>query len=237
MVRTGAGGVATGVGSGGAEGGVATGSGGGAGAATGAGSGGTSRAARRCMRPVGLWVPELVAGRFAWWWRFAVATGVAGAACATATSRLKAGAKTYVALCHGAAHWSSRSVDGPIGWSSAQRRRWVVQGGKNAHTKVEVIARAPRHCAVLARPQPGRTHQVRIHLSSIGHPLLGERRYRRRACRRLGRPALHLAELRLPGLPRLVVPAPDDMLQVASELRLELPATVRRSAERSSGGK
>ncbi len=152
-------------------------------------------------------------------------------------SRLKAGTKTYVALCHGAADWASRSVEGPIGWSSAQRRRWVVEGGKDALTKVQVLARSPRHCAVVAHPQTGRTHQVRIHLASIGHPLLGERRYRRRACRRLDRPALHLAELRLPGLPHLVVPVPADMLQVASELRLELPATGERSGKQSSGGK
>lgn len=152
-------------------------------------------------------------------------------------SRLAAGSKTYYALCHGAPDWRTRVVDGPIGWAGSQRRRWVVQGGKPALTDISVVDRATHYCVLRARPKTGRTHQVRIHLAYVGHPLVGEARYRRKACRRLPRPALHLAELKLPGLPRLSVPIPPDMLQVASELRLELPGGALRRVEAYSGAR
>ena len=146
-------------------------------------------------------------------------------------SRLKGGGKTYTAVCHGAPDWRTRVVDGPIGWAAGQRRRWVIQGGKSASTGVTVLDRATHYCVLRARPHTGRTHQVRIHLAYVGHPLVGESRYRRKSCRRLNRPALHLGELRLPGLPRLSVPMPADMLQVASELRLELPGGAHKRVE------
>ncbi len=150
-------------------------------------------------------------------------------------SRLKAGGKTYTAVCHGAPDWRKRTVDAPIGWAQSQRRRWVVQGGKNAQTGVSVLDRATHYCVLRARPQTGRTHQVRIHLAYVGHPLIGESRYRRKSCRRLTRPALHLGEMRLPGLPKLLVPMPEDILQVASELRLQLPGGAPKLVEAYSG--
>lgn len=139
-------------------------------------------------------------------------------------SRLKGGGKTYTCVCHGAPDWRSRVVDGPIGWAGTQRRRWVVEGGKPARTRLAVVARATHYSLVRAHPETGRTHQVRIHLGYVGHPLVGEDRYRRRPCSRFGRPALHLGEVRLPGAGRLVAPLPDDMRHLMDELHLDRAA-------------
>jgi 23S rRNA pseudouridine1911/1915/1917 synthase len=49
--------------------------------------------------------------------------------------------------------------------------------GKEAATEVEVRERLHRSTLVEARPQTGRTHQIRVHLSSVGHPILGDRTY------------------------------------------------------------
>jgi RluA family pseudouridine synthase len=67
--------------------------------------------------------------------------------------------------------------------------------GKAAATEIEVRERFERATLVEARPRTGRTHQIRVHLSSAGHPILGDRRYGgggdEAARLRLTRPFLH----------------------------------------------
>lgn len=91
-------------------------------------------------------------------------------------------------------------VDAPIGRDPADPLRMaVVVDGKPARTEYEVVARS-RTPGMLARLscvlQTGRTHQIRVHLAAIGHPLVGDPVYGpRRTTFGLTRPFLHAAEL------------------------------------------
>jgi 23S rRNA pseudouridine1911/1915/1917 synthase len=74
--------------------------------------------------------------------------------------------------------------------------------GKLAITHIEVVERLPHHTLLACRLETGRTHQIRIHLSELGHPICGEKVYHRRpdgtllpACPGAPRLALHAAEL------------------------------------------
>lgn len=91
-------------------------------------------------------------------------------------------------------------IDAPIGRDPADPLRMaVVVGGKPARTEYRVVETfdRPAELARLAlRLETGRTHQIRVHLGAIGHPLLGDPTYGdRRTTFGLGRPFLHAAEL------------------------------------------
>lgn len=103
------------------------------------------------------------------------------AANATLKRAFKEGAvdKEYVALCRGTIGWDARSIEAPIGPASGPIRiqMAVVEGGLPARTDVVVEARGPTLTRVRARLFTGRTHQIRVHLDHVGHPVLGDRMY------------------------------------------------------------
>ena len=85
--------------------------------------------------------------------------------------------RVYVAVAEGVMI-SGRDIDLALGRDSVQRtRRRVRDDGRPALTHVRVIARYRAHTLVRATLETGRTHQVRVHLSAVGHPLVGDRRY------------------------------------------------------------
>ena len=85
--------------------------------------------------------------------------------------------RVYVAVVEGVMI-SGRDIDLALGRDSVQRtRRRVREDGRPALTHVRVSARYRAHTLVRAKLETGRTHQVRAHLSAIGHPLVGDRRY------------------------------------------------------------
>ena len=83
--------------------------------------------------------------------------------------------RAYLALVRGS---SPRSVRGGCALGRAGARiRVDATGGREASTGFEVRDRFDRATLLEAEPRTGRTHQIRVHLSSIGHPILGDRRY------------------------------------------------------------
>ena len=87
-------------------------------------------------------------------------------------------ARTYECIVVGSLREDRGTVDAPIARHPADRKRMaVVAGGREAVTHWEVIARYPGYTHVRCRLETGRTHQIRVHMAYIGHPILGDTVY------------------------------------------------------------
>jgi 23S rRNA pseudouridine1911/1915/1917 synthase len=84
--------------------------------------------------------------------------------------------RTYLALVRGSPPHDAFTVEAPL---ARRRARVAVRAGSGveASTDFEVRERFPATTLLIARPRTGRTHQIRVHLSSIGHPVAGDRAY------------------------------------------------------------
>ena len=130
--------------------------------------------------------------------------------------------KCYLAIVQGTLPLGPGCVEAPIG----RRRdsiigRCVTPQGKYSRTEYQILAAGPRFSLAACTPCTGRTHQIRVHMAHIGHPLAGDTLYGGTADR-IGRHALHCAVIRFvhpyTGAPhRIVSDLPQDMRTLAQE--------------------
>jgi 23S rRNA pseudouridine1911/1915/1917 synthase len=133
--------------------------------------------------------------------------------------------RTYLALACGALEAEAGVVDAPIGRSLRDPTRMAVAvGGREARTHYRVLARYARPLEATyleLRLETGRTHQIRVHLAAIGHPVVGDARYRgdrrRSGC---ARPFLHATGL------AFLDPATDEEVAFSSPLPDDLAAVL-----------
>lgn len=83
--------------------------------------------------------------------------------------------RAYKAILIGRLKQLEGDVDGPIGRHPTDRKKMaIVPGGKPAHTHYRVLEELRGACLIEARLTTGRTHQIRVHMASLGHPVLGD---------------------------------------------------------------
>jgi len=86
--------------------------------------------------------------------------------------------KVYLAICAGHFRKKSGDITAPIGRHPVHRKKMaVLEGGRAAHTRFEVIQEGKDWSLVVCQIFSGRTHQIRVHLHSLGHPILGDKVY------------------------------------------------------------
>ncbi len=89
--------------------------------------------------------------------------------------------KEYLALVSGVPERHSDYIEQPIGFHPTSREKMAIRipadGGKEAVTFYEVVERFKGFALVRCKPETGRTHQIRVHLTHIGHPILADKLY------------------------------------------------------------
>jgi 23S rRNA pseudouridine1911/1915/1917 synthase len=145
--------------------------------------------------------------------------------------------KRYLAIVHGETRFDSEWIDAPLGRNPRKPERVSVlpEGqGREASTYYETVERFHGFALLSVSPVTGRTHQVRVHLTSVGHPLVGDALYHRRDQGRLpaGAPpmerhALHAHSLELTHPTsgervRFEAPLADDMQGLLAWLRADV---------------
>lgn len=89
--------------------------------------------------------------------------------------------RTYRAICYGTFDEKELTINAPIGRSTADRKKMAISdSGKKAITHVTVLEEFNGFSYIECKLETGRTHQIRVHLSSINHPLLGDDVYSNR---------------------------------------------------------
>ena len=140
-------------------------------------------------------------------------------------------ARTYEAIVCGTLKEDSGTVDAPIGRHPTDRKKMCVteRNSKPAVTHWEVIRRYRGYTHIRCRLETGRTHQIRVHMAYLGHPILGDTVYGRKKAE-LGQDSqcLHAGALcfRHPrdGRPVMVfAPLPEDFCQVIEKLEKSMP--------------
>ena len=131
--------------------------------------------------------------------------------------------KTYIALVHGKTR-DSGVIETPIARDPQRRTRMTAKlaSGRAAHTAYRAIERFAKFTLLEVKIGTGRTHQIRVHLASLGHPVAGDRLYGAPALPELGRFFLHAARIRFRS------PATGAPVTVAAPLAPELVAVLAR---------
>ena len=96
--------------------------------------------------------------------------------------------RTYIALIKGELNSNTATIDAPIGRSEIDRKKMAVtsKNSKNAITHIEVLKRYKGYTLIKCKLETGRTHQIRVHMSYIGHPIVNDPIYTNDKCSEFG---------------------------------------------------
>lgn len=142
--------------------------------------------------------------------------------------------KEYLAICHGAPRFDEIEVNAAI-VATGQRTPpyWRIaaradeRGARAATSRLQVLDRTPRHALVRVTLVTGRSHQARLHLAHVGHPLVGEKIYRTPPCTEHPRQALHAHTIRFRDAVdpphELTSPLAQDLVDLVRRLGLRTP--------------
>ena len=139
----------------------------------------------------------------------------------------KIATRTYLAIVHGVISDNAGIITGAIGRDKGDRKKMaIVPDGKPAVTEFKVLERFENFTYVECKLQTGRTHQIRVHMTAIGHPLLGDTKYTaRKNPFNISGQALHSHTLSLihPTTRErmtFTAPLPDDMKKILTDIKL-----------------
>lgn len=141
--------------------------------------------------------------------------------------------KTYRAIVYGSMKKDEGVIEKPIGKSRSDFRKWSAEYGargvlREAVTEYKVLALSTEYTYIEAYPKTGRTHQIRVHLKAIGHPVLCDPLYAKgKPCPpELGRLALHARAIEFVALNgarlKLEAPLPDDFLSMLKTAKISV---------------
>jgi 23S rRNA pseudouridine1911/1915/1917 synthase len=134
--------------------------------------------------------------------------------------------REYLALVEGLPPARTGTIEAPIARHQRIRTRMAVDpSGREARTHFELLQRLPNTSLLRLRLDTGRTHQIRVHMQAIGHPVVGDREYGTPGLLRLGRQFLHATRLSFPH------PITGEQVDVTSPL----PPDLREALERAGG--
>jgi 23S rRNA pseudouridine1911/1915/1917 synthase len=132
--------------------------------------------------------------------------------------------KGYLALVVGTPHPADGVIEAPLGRDPLHRKKMaVVPGGREAVTRYRVREVLGGFSLLEVRPATGRTHQIRVHLASVGHPIVGDSVYSRRSAPFLDRQFLHACSLAFRH------PTTGERLELTSPLPADLQAALREA--------
>lgn len=134
--------------------------------------------------------------------------------------------KEYFAIVHGMIQKKSDIIDKPIHSIDGEIKRFIDKAGKRSITKYDLISCNEIGSLIKLELITGRTHQIRVHMSSIGHSLYGDSLYGEEATKLLDRQALHAYSVEFPHpiekkVIRITCPLPEDMNVLIKKLSLK----------------
>jgi len=137
--------------------------------------------------------------------------------------------KRYLALVEGIVSLDKGSIDAPIGRDLRHRQQMTITatGSKQARTHFRVLERFQRHTLLLLQLETGRTHQIRVHLRAIGHPIVGDPVYgagNAQSKHLLNRQFLHAHQL------RFTHPTTGKVLELEAPLPIELASVLAQKS-------